>query len=65
MDEVFHADFHGFVIDNQQGLSFAGKQVSMHPKELGVLLLLVKNAGQRVSKEDLIRVVWKRSANLR
>lgn len=59
MDEVFHADFHGFVIDGEQGLSFAGKPISMHPKELGVLLLLVRNAGKRVSKEDLISTVWK------
>lgn len=59
MGEVFHADFHGFVIDSEQGLSFAGKPVNMHPKEFGVLLLLVKNAGKRVSKEDLIATVWK------
>ncbi|MDD1622103.1 MAG: EAL domain-containing protein [Methylococcaceae bacterium] len=59
MDEGFHADFHGFVIDGEQGLSFAGKPVNMHPKELGVLLLLVRNAGRRVSKEDLISTVWK------
>jgi diguanylate cyclase (GGDEF)-like protein/PAS domain S-box-containing protein len=59
MDEVFHADFHGFVIDSGQGLSFAGKPVNMHPKELGVLVLLVRNASKRISKEDLISTVWK------
>lgn len=59
MDEVFHADFHGFVIDSEQGLSFAGKRINMHPKELGVLLTLVRNAGRRLSKDELISTVWK------
>lgn len=59
MKDTFHADFHGFVIDSEQGLSFAGNPVSMHPKEFGVLLLLVSNAGKRISKEDLISSVWK------
>ncbi|MGZ4999064.1 MAG: EAL domain-containing protein [Methylomonas sp.] len=59
MDEVFHADFHGFVIDSEQGLSFAGKRINMHPKELAVLLTLVRNAGRRVSKDELISTVWK------
>ncbi|CAD6878428.1 Nitrate/nitrite sensor protein (EC 2.7.3.-) [Methylomonas albis] len=58
MEKHFHADFYGFVIDNEQGLSFAGKPVSLHPKEFKMLLELVKQAGNRVSKEDLISRVW-------
>lgn len=58
MEDHFHADFYGFVIDSEQGLSFAGKPVSLHPKEFKMLLELVKQAGKRVSKEDLIASVW-------
>jgi len=58
MPELFHADFHGFIIDSEQGLSFAGKPISLRPKELQLLLVLVKNAGRRVSKEELIAKVW-------
>ncbi len=58
MDEHFHADFYGFIIDSEQGLSFAGKPISLHPKEFKLLLELVKQAGKRVSKEELIARVW-------
>jgi diguanylate cyclase (GGDEF)-like protein/PAS domain S-box-containing protein len=58
MDEHFHADFYGFVIDSEQGLSFAGKPVSLRPKELQMLLVLVSNAGKRISKDVLIEQVW-------
>lgn len=61
MDEHFHADFFGFVIDSEQGLSFAGKPISLHPKEFKLLLELVKEAGKRVSKEELINRVWNNS----
>ncbi len=59
MEKHFHADFHGFVIDSEQGLSFAGKLIGLRPKELSLLLVLVRNAGRRVSKEELILQVWK------
>ncbi|MCQ8102497.1 EAL domain-containing protein [Methylomonas sp. SURF-2] len=58
MEDQFHADFYGFVIDSELGLSFAGKPVSLHPKEFKMLLELVKQAGTRVSKEELITKVW-------
>lgn len=58
MDGHFHADFYGFVIDSEQGLSFAGKAVSLHPKEFKLLLELVKHAGKRVTKEELVARVW-------
>lgn len=58
MDAPFHADFYGFVIDSEKGLTFAGKPVSLHPKEFNLLLELIKQAGNRVSKEDLIATVW-------
>lgn len=58
MEEPFHADFYGFVIDSEQGLTFAGNPVNLHPKEFKMLLELVKQAGKRVSKEELITRVW-------
>lgn len=58
MDERFHADFYGFVIDSEQGLTFAGKPVSLRPKEFQMLLVLVSNAGKRISKDVLIEQVW-------
>jgi DNA-binding winged helix-turn-helix (wHTH) protein len=58
MDEYFHADFYGFIIDSEQGLSFAGKPINLRPKEFKMLLELVKHAGKRISKEDLIQRVW-------
>ena len=58
MDAPFHADFYGFVIDSEKGLTFAGNPVNLHPKEFNLLLELVKQAGNRVSKEDLIATVW-------
>ncbi len=58
MDEHFHADFYGFIIDSEQGLTFAGKPVNLPPKEFKILLELVKKAGKRVSKEELIDRVW-------
>ena len=38
MDNSFHADFYGFVIDSEQGLTFAGKPVTLHPKELNLVI---------------------------
>ena len=58
MGEQFHADFYGFFIDSDQGLTFAGKPVSLPPKEFKILLELVKKAGKHVSKEELIARVW-------
>ncbi len=58
MEEHFHAEFYGFTIDSEQGLSFAGKTVELRPKEFQMLLLLVRRAGARVSKEELIKHVW-------
>ena len=62
MDQHFRADFHGFILDSTQGLSFAGKPLSLHPKEFNMLLVLVKQAGIRVSKEELIEQVWHKTA---
>ncbi len=58
MKERFHADFYGFVIDSDLGLSFAGKHINLHPKEFHLLLELVKHAGERITKEQLIATVW-------
>lgn len=58
MEEYFHADFYGFVIDTKLGLTFAGNPVSLRPKEFQFLLVLIQQAGNRVSKEELIAKVW-------
>lgn len=54
----FHADFYGFIIDSDKGLSFAGTPINLHPKEFNLLLELIRHAGQRITKEQLIASVW-------
>jgi diguanylate cyclase (GGDEF)-like protein/PAS domain S-box-containing protein len=55
----FHADFYGFIIDSEKGLSFAGTPINLHPKEFNLLIELVRHANKRVTKEQLIANVWK------
>jgi PAS domain S-box-containing protein len=59
IDHHFHADFYGFVIDSEKGLSFAGQAIDLPPKEFKLLLELISHAGNRVSKEQLIVKVWR------
>jgi len=54
----FQANFSGFQIDSEQGVSYAGKPLTLYPKELAVLTLLVERANRLVSKEELIQAVW-------
>jgi PAS domain S-box-containing protein len=53
------AKFADFEIDIDQGVFHKnGTQLRLRPKELGVLWLLVQQAGQLVTKEQIIKVVW-------
>ncbi|MBK8817217.1 MAG: CBS domain-containing protein [Methylococcaceae bacterium] len=53
------AKFADFEIDIDQGVFHKnGTQLRLRPKELAVLWLLVQQAGQLVSKEQIIKAVW-------
>ncbi len=53
------AKFADFEIDSSQGVFHKnGTQLKLRPKELGVLWLLVQQAGQLVTKDQIIKVVW-------
>jgi PAS domain S-box-containing protein len=53
------AKFADFEIDIDQGVFHKnGTQLRLRPKELSVLWLLVQQAGQLVTKEQIIKVVW-------
>lgn len=54
----FRASFSGFLIDGDDGLFFEGRRLTLYPKELAVLRMLVQHAGRLVSKEELIAEVW-------
>lgn len=51
--------FGDFRLDvSKRLLAKAGKPVALTPKALEVLIILVKNRGQLVEKEELMRLVW-------
>jgi diguanylate cyclase (GGDEF)-like protein/PAS domain S-box-containing protein len=55
----FHAGFGKFRIDSDLGVIHEVKgMLSYQPKELAALCLLVQHAGNLVSKEQLIEIVW-------
>lgn len=57
----FHAAFGKFTIDSDLGVSYESEgtgRLSYQPKELAALCLLVEQAGELVTKEKLIDVVW-------
>lgn len=54
----FRASFNGFHIDNDHGIFHEGRKLTLYPKELAVLVLLVQRADDLVSKEELIETVW-------
>lgn len=45
-----------------QGLTRGRREIRITPKSLGVLLALAERAGQVVSKDELFRAVWPRTA---
>ncbi|HVN45745.1 MAG TPA: winged helix-turn-helix domain-containing protein [Steroidobacteraceae bacterium] len=52
-------EFGPFRLDPaQQQLSAGGKPVALTPKAFATLLLLVRNSGRLVSKEELLKAVW-------
>ena len=51
--------FGPFVLDTiQHALLKAGQPVSLTPKTYDTLLLLVRNGGRMVGKEELMRTLW-------
>jgi diguanylate cyclase (GGDEF)-like protein/PAS domain S-box-containing protein len=59
MKRKFQASFNGFHVDSYSGVrhDYAG-ELKLQAKELAVLVELIVNAGQLVTKEDLIQSVW-------
>lgn len=59
MNKRFY-DFAGFRLDTiNHRLSRDGETIALTPKEFEVLLALVENAGNIVSKDELLETVWK------
>lgn len=51
--------FNGFILDRTRGcLVHSGQPVHLRPQSYQVLDYLVKNAGQLISKDQLIEAVW-------
>ena len=51
--------FGGFLFDTREKtLKKGSRQVSVTPKALEILIILVENAGNVISKEDLFQQVW-------
>lgn len=60
MSKQFQANFDNFRIDINQGVFHKnGEKVNLRPKEFAVLWLLVQRAGELVSKEHIIKEVWR------
>ena len=58
-DRIVAFQFANFTLDMKtRSLSQMGRPVSLTPKELKTLLVLVQSAGTAVEKEKLIREVW-------
>ena len=52
-------DFAGFKLDLKKNRLMRDDEIiSLTPKEFGVLLCLIENAGQVVEKDDLLNAVW-------
>jgi DNA-binding winged helix-turn-helix (wHTH) protein/tetratricopeptide (TPR) repeat protein len=60
MDVLSREDFlfEDFVLNSSGILSFHGQEVAVPPKELQVLMVLLKNRGSLVLKDQLIDQVW-------
>ncbi len=58
-DRIVAFQFANFTFDMKtRALSLMGRPISLTPKELKTLLVLVQSAGAAVEKEKLIREVW-------
>ena len=52
-------EFHGFRLDEAQlRLSYQDQPVPLKPKILDLLLFLVKNRGQLITKDELMKAIW-------
>lgn len=59
MKHKFRASFHDFHLDSHSGLSHKKfGEIKLPTKELSMLVTLVQNAGNLVSKEALVQTVW-------
>ena len=59
MDGKRYYKFGPFRLDAaEQQLWRDGEEIALTPKAFGVLLMLIRNSGQAVSKEDFMREVW-------
>lgn len=57
-----HYEFASFRLDVKNCLLTHGdEKIPLTPKEFGVLLLLIENAGRVITKDELLEVVWKDS----
>src|SRR5829696_5215354 len=55
-------EFEDFRLDAAQGVLFRGRSVvSLTPKAVGILQLLVRRSGEVVSKEEIFAEVWQDS----
>src|SRR5471030_2551281 len=50
--------FGDFILNSTRVLFHKEKQISVSPKELGVLILLLESAGELVTKDRIIDEVW-------
>src|SRR5215469_10128029 len=59
MAEKASYEFGAFHLDScKRLLTSQGKSLPLTPKAFDILLVLVEHAGQVMSKEDLLRIVW-------
>ena len=59
MKRGFRASFNGYHVDSEIGLLHENSgNARLQAKELAVLMVLVRNAGKLVSKDELIKTVW-------
>lgn len=55
---LFTYQFGAFKLDSKDTLTSFGRAIRLPPKEIGMLRCLVEAAGDRVSKDDFVRMVW-------
>ena len=51
--------FAGYKFDHETGLKFGAKEIALPPKERALLHFLLRANGKTVSKDDVVRDVWR------
>ena len=51
--------FAGYTFDRNVGLKFEGKDIALPPKERDLLYFLLEAGGKVMSKDDVVREVWR------